>query len=426
MSQEDEVQFDSDESEDFDLMVLQNDHIMEENDEDLITPVTPGFDNDTLSKVRAKLALSARPETLPCREKEIERIYTALSLAVTEKSPVTMYIAGEPGTGKTACVTKVVQRLTSENGKDLKYAFINAMKLSSPAEAYAKLYEQIFKKGKVKKKEIRSKLSKFFNKNDPKKPYTLIVIDELDFLITRGQQEIYEFFNWPQLEHSRLAVVGISNIVTLPESLAPKIANRFQNTERIIFHTYSKEDIVKIISDRVKGLTGISPSAIEMCATKVASSSGDIRRGLDICRRAAEMVGKGNVVTADDIIKAYHDLFSSSLYPLTEMSIYHKLFLVCAVKEQIAQQKNDLSFEVVVSRMQTKIKELHDYTLIEDVTIREVLPICECLEAMQILTITRSEADRFSIIRLNTEKETINDKLKDDSDVKLFFETILN
>jgi origin recognition complex subunit 1 len=432
--QEDEdIEFDSDDSIDFALIdeERQKDDVLDRSleldeieDDEPITPITPGFENNPLSKARAKLALSARPETLPCREREIERIYDALNLAVSESSPLTMYIAGEPGTGKTACVTKVVKRLLDEyNGKKLQYVFINAMKLSSPSDAFTKLHDHILKpKKKVPKREHRQRLAKYFQKKLATKAYTVVVIDELDFLVTRGQQEIYEFFNWPQLEHSRLAIVGIANTVTLPETLMPKIANRFQNTERIVFSTYSKDDIVKILTDRVKGLNAIEPNAIEMCAVKVARSSGDIRRGLDVCRRAAEIVGRDKTVTVQDIIDAYNDLFSSGTYPLMELSIYHKLFFLCAVKEQYSAQTNDLSFEKVVSRMQTQINKCYNSSVIENITIREALPICDCLEAMQVLTTTRSEAERFPIMRLNIEKELLYEKLKRDEEMEIFFE----
>jgi origin recognition complex subunit 1 len=397
------------------------------DDEDLQTPVTPGFEQDKLTKARAKLALSARPEKLPCRESEIERIYDAVNKAVTLGSPLTMYIAGEPGTGKTACVTKVINRIQQEHDpKDVKYAFINAMKLSAPSEAYTKLHEQIYKTNKrtkkYTKKEQHKRLNDLFTKakGGRPKPYTVVVIDELDFLVTRAQKEIYEFFNWPQYEHSKLAIIGIANTVALPEQLLAKIANRFQQTERIVFSTYSKSDIIKILNDRVQSLHAFEPRAIELCAAKVASSSGDIRRCLDVCRRAAEMVGHGKTVTAGDITDAYNDLLMNGMYPILEMSIYHKLFFLTAIREQHNMQTNDLSFEKIVGRMQTLIDMCPTKNLIAKVSIRELLPICDCLDAMNIITVTRSEAERYPIIRLNIEKEVVIEKFRQDPEMEVF------
>ncbi|KAL0476289.1 hypothetical protein AKO1_010902 [Acrasis kona] len=371
--------------------------------------------NTNVKKLRSQLALSSRPETLPCREDQITEIYTTISRAIKEQSSATMYIAGEPGTGKTASVTKAVNQVIKElGGKNINY-------LSTPANAFTIVYDVIQpqKKNKAKKKDHRRRLGEHFQKAGSKK-YTLIVIDELDFMVTRGQQEIYDFFNWPQIPNSRVAVVGIANTVSLPENLMPKIANRFENTGRIVFNPYRKDEIVAILNDRVKSLENLSPAAIELCAHKVASSTGDIRRGLDICRRAVEIAGN-TVVGPNHIMTAYDDLYLSSSYPLQKLSVYHKLFLLSCVREQQAKQDNDLLFEVVVARMQTEMRRVGEECL-PYLVIKEVLSLCESLEAMQIVSVRRVENERFSIIRLNKDKDLICDIMKSDMEMNNFFE----
>lgn len=188
----------------------------------------------------------------------------------------------------------------------------------------------------------------------------MVVIDELDFLVTRGQQEIYEFFNWPQNPHSKLAVIGIANTVNLPEQLIPKIASRLEMTERISFAAYKFEQIVTILDERVKDLKVFDIKAIELCAKKVATYSGDIRRAFDVCRRALEMVedrinaAKDTVSEEDikvkvkDVQNAYNDLFSiTENYPLAKLPFCHKLFLYCAAQEQKHSKKPEVRVENV-------------------------------------------------------------------------------
>ena len=40
----------------------------------------------------------------------------------------------------------------------------------------------------------------------------------------------------------------------------------------------------------LEGHVVLDPSAVQFCARKVAAVAGDMRRALDVCRRAVEMV----------------------------------------------------------------------------------------------------------------------------------------
>ena len=58
----------------------------------------------------------------------------------------------------------------------------------------------------------------------------MAVIDEIDFLISRSQKELYTLVDWPSKPKSRLIVIGIANTLDLPERLLmPRIASRFGN-----------------------------------------------------------------------------------------------------------------------------------------------------------------------------------------------------
>jgi len=52
-------------------------------------------------------------------------------------------------------------------------------------------------------------------------------MDELDLLVTRKQTVMYNFFQWPNLPHSRLIVIAIANTMDLPERmLTNKVSSR--------------------------------------------------------------------------------------------------------------------------------------------------------------------------------------------------------
>lgn len=48
------------------------------------------------------------------------------------------------------------------------------------------------------------------------------LLDELDFLLTRDFDVMYDFFNWPSLPASRIVVVAIANTMNLSELLTAK------------------------------------------------------------------------------------------------------------------------------------------------------------------------------------------------------------
>ena len=46
---------------------------------------------------------------------------------------------------------------------------------------------------------------------------SVVLMDELDQLVTVQQDVVYNFFNWPTLVGSRLIVLAVANTMDLPE-----------------------------------------------------------------------------------------------------------------------------------------------------------------------------------------------------------------
>ena len=46
---------------------------------------------------------------------------------------------------------------------------------------------------------------------------SVVLMDELDQLMTTKQDVVYNFFNWPTLVNSRLIVLAVANTMDLPE-----------------------------------------------------------------------------------------------------------------------------------------------------------------------------------------------------------------
>jgi hypothetical protein len=61
------------------------------------------------------------------------------------------------------------------------------------------------------------------NKAQQQQPMvTVCLVDELDYLITKDFNVLYNLFSWPAMHNSGLVLVGIANVMDLPEKLSPK------------------------------------------------------------------------------------------------------------------------------------------------------------------------------------------------------------
>src|SRR5579862_775042 len=143
----------------------------------------------------------------------------------------------------------------------------------------------------------------------------LVVLDEMDHLVTKNQDVMYKLVDYANRANSKLVLVGIANSLNLPDRFLPRLKGKDVEAKRLSFNPYTTENIIEIISTRLQSLDPDSttlplmdPKAIELCARKVSAASGDLRMALDICRRAIELV------ESDELKKR-------ELRPLQEMSL---------------------------------------------------------------------------------------------------------
>jgi origin recognition complex subunit 1 len=253
---------------------------------------------------RSHLHVSSVPATLPCREEEFSEVYSHLETAITAGTGSCIYIAGTPGTGKTATVREVVAQLNAavvaEELDDFVFVEINGMKVTDPHQSYSLLWEAL-RGERVSPSHALDLLEREFSRPSPRRVPVVVLMDELDQLVTKNQSVMYNFFNWPNLRHSRLIVLAVANTMDLPErTLSNKISSRL-GLHRITFKGYTHAQLIQIIESRLANVPNdvVHPDAIQFASRKVAAVSGDARRCLDICRRAVEIAEAEAGTTAD-------------------------------------------------------------------------------------------------------------------------------
>ncbi|KAI0244011.1 Origin recognition complex, subunit 1 [Massospora cicadina] len=218
------------------------------------------------------------------------------------------HISGVPGTGKTATVRAAIRELQGKVDLEVgggflwgltslqelpafNYLEINGMQVSEPNQTYVKLWEAIGQQT-VTHLHALDCLREYFQgkRKANNRQLWVVLVDELDLLMTKKQGVMYNLFEWPYCPNSRLIIVAIANTMDLPERmLTHKVASRM-GLIRVVFQPYTHQQLKAIVASRLMSVPWFDPEAVEMCARKVASVSGDARRALDICRRAVEII----------------------------------------------------------------------------------------------------------------------------------------
>jgi Cdc6-like AAA superfamily ATPase len=244
------------------------------------------------ARAREVLRPGALPPTMPCRDDERREITDFLRQAL-ELGGVGrgMFVSGVPGTGKTATVYEVVRRLRRERTEQKKESFrfveINGMSLPDPSFAFSVLHEELSGRYTTPQKAADA-LDRHFSTYAELRRCCVLLLDEVDLLVTRKQNVLYKLLDWPTYPYSRLIVIAIANTMDLPEQLLPRLGSRL-GLQRVSFQPYNTQHIQRIVSVRLGGIPAFDADAVEICARKVASVSGDLRRALEICRRASEI-----------------------------------------------------------------------------------------------------------------------------------------
>ncbi|KAF5301980.1 hypothetical protein FQR65_LT19155 [Abscondita terminalis] len=319
-------------------------------------------DNTPLSIARNQLHVSYVPKGLPCREQEYLGIANFLKGKLLDGCGGCMYVSGVPGTGKTATVTEVVNSLQqlTKTGKvsPFTYVNINGMRLSEPRQAYVEIAKQLLGKT-MRWEQAQSTLENMFVKNKKKSSPIVMVIDELDILCTKRQDVVYNLLDWPTKTNSQLIVITIANTMDLPER-------------------------------------------------KVASVSGDARRALDICRRAAEIAeleGKYTLVSMKHVNEALNSMITQpKVQAIKHCSNLEKLILQSVVAEVERTGVEETNFTKVY-RMLSTIAAVDAFEMVSRTTV--ILMIAR-LGASRLLLTDQKCNDTNQRIILNASTDDIH------------------
>ncbi|KAM4623254.1 cell division control protein 6 homolog [Discoglossus pictus] len=391
---------------------------------------------------QAKQALNTTvPERLLARENETATIQNFLKRHVCQEKAGSLYISGAPGTGKTACLSKILQE-SKEDLKKCKTVYINCMSLRSSQAVFRAIAEEISGDGKALPtgKDMVRSLEKLVTS---KGPIIFLVLDEMDQLDSKGQDVLYTIFEWPWLANSRMVLIGIANALDLTDRILPRLQARPNCRPQLLnFSPYTKDQIVTILQDRLAQASDhqvLDNAAIQFCARKVSAVSGDARKALDICRRAVEIVESD--VRSQTVLKPLSECKSPSKDASVQqipkkVSLPHisrvlsdvygdKMAAGGGSSETFPLQQKLMVCSLLLLTRQSKIKEVTLGKLHEaycKVCRKQQMPafgqseclsLCNLVETRGIVTLKKAKEARLTKVSLKIEERDIEHAFKD-------------
>nr|CDJ86851.1 ATPase domain containing protein [Haemonchus contortus] len=337
---------------------------------------------ETLEDFRRRLHTSEVPERMPCREEEAAAVEKFIRNAVSTKGTSSaMYISGVPGTGKTATVVSVVKHLSQNKlCNPFSFVYVNAMEFVEPKKIFIAIYNQITENTKrISADSARRKLNRMFEMSDKHRPPIVILVDELDQLCTKKQELIYDIFNWTATDSARVSVMAIANTLDLPERmLSQRISSRI-GAARICFQPYEFQQIECIIRARLKGsVNAIDDGAVQFAARKVAAVTGDLRKAMDLLRRAIEIaIEQGSKkLLVEHVLSATREASSTLLVNFVKGLSKHGLLLFRSAVS-LAEKRDDFSFAELHAQYLSFATSLEGIEpLIESVLVSLVGQLC--------------------------------------------------
>jgi cell division control protein 6 len=377
----------------------------------------------SLVRKRETLTIDYVPERLPFRDNEAMALAQTLSAVFKGTRPSNLLLFGKPGTGKTAVVKTVVDRLikkTSELGIDVNVPIINAKLANSAYKLLFEIAERIGLNKEEKKVhftglsmgEATDRILQFIQK---KKMHVIFVIDEIDSLVDRnGDDVLYSFTraNERMTKGGFVSLIGISNSLTFKDKLDPRVRSSLSE-EETVFNPYTVEQLRQILSERAKVAFregAITDAAINLCAAMAGREHGDARKAIDLLRVAAELAEREHALKVEEkhVRAAQEKIDKDTNLEVIKNATTHTKFVILA----ITKSKNGNTGEVYET-----YSALCKHAEQEPLTQRRVTQIVSELDQLGLVStdvVSQGRYGRSQKIKVAVPLATVSDALKDD------------
>lgn len=254
------------------------------------------------NEARQLFLRSAYPGRLIGRDQERRELNSFIQCGIHTRSGRCLYVSGPPGTGKSALVAEVCHEIQSD--PNVRTTYINCMGVKCSKDILRKLTEDLTgDTHDIYGNELTLLQNTFLPMNNTLPGITYVVtLDEIDHLLALDLEIVYTLFDWSLDRSSRLILIGIANALDLTDRFLPRLKARNLKPELLPFLPYTATQIAAVITTKLKTISldpalperdylpFFHPAAIQFCAKKVASQTGDLRKAFDIIRRTIDLI----------------------------------------------------------------------------------------------------------------------------------------
>ena len=235
-----------------------------------------------------------------CREKEKQQLLNFIQKDETK----TMFICGQPGTGKTSLILELFKNDLKSSEYSIKI-YINCMSVHSIEDFYLQILKFLLENSSIldnihDRKNLESYYDILLDKKNIHKKFMqileiyrnkfvfLILLDEVDNFYQKQKDIIfYEILNIPYLSDTIIKLILISNNSEFDKEILPKIENRKIKISRIVFRPYTHIEIYEILKRKLIEINLLSifhDESLRLISKKLANKMGDLRPAIEIVK----------------------------------------------------------------------------------------------------------------------------------------------
>lgn len=294
------------------------------------TPLTPAAAQTIYHQARQLFSRSADPGQLTGRDEERNKLREFCARRDRSQAHGCLYVSGPPGTGKSAMVNEIATEAVAESSS-IRKAYVNCMSIKSSKDLYITLVDLLFDESEMEEEDAVTMLQNMFIPKKRSSHGYLVVLDEIDHILSLDLESLYRIFEWSMQKASRLLLVGIANALDLTDRFLPRLKSRNLKPDLLPFLPYTAVQVKTIITKRLKSLLPADeadstflpffhPAAIELCSRKVSSQTGDLRKAFEICRRALDLIENETRLNMENAAKEQFLQMTPSRKVLGDMS----------------------------------------------------------------------------------------------------------
>ena len=240
------------------------------------------------------------PEFLPHRENQIKQLARNLLPATQGRKPQNTFIFGPAGIGKTAVAKFVFREFEKYSG--IKTVYINCWDYRTAQAILSKIVIELgfpVQRRGWAKDEIISRLVESLEKT---KKALIVCLDEVDQLIFRSQEVLYDLLRINQYVKNPVGLIFISNDPYVFANLEQRIRSSL-SIEEIEFKPYSLEEMKDILEERAKlAFFSVEKGVVLLAANHAVKKGGDVRVGLECLLKAGRIAERENA----NLVKVEH------------------------------------------------------------------------------------------------------------------------